>query len=70
MSVQHLVRDRQFNPTSTKKIKLTKSELATVLKTCEWNKSEAGRRLGLSRVSIWKSMKKWNIPLDGKDEMK
>ena len=50
---------------TTKKNKLTKAELITALDACAWNKAETGRRLGLSRVSIWKYMKKWNIPLDG-----
>lgn len=44
---------------------LTKAELLSVLDACGWNKAEAGRRLGLSRVSIWKYMKKWDIPLKG-----
>jgi PAS domain S-box-containing protein len=54
---------------STTRIKLTKAELTAVLQSCAWNKAEAGRRLGLSRVSIWKYMKKWDVPLDGKSEM-
>jgi len=45
------------------RIKLTKAELISVLNACGWNKAEAGRQLGFSRVSIWKYMKKWNIPL-------
>jgi transcriptional regulator of acetoin/glycerol metabolism len=34
-----------------------------LLKTCDWNKAEVGRRLGVSRTAVWKYMKKWDIPL-------
>lgn len=62
--------DQATNKTEIKKrTKLTKTELTAVLKSCAWNKAEAGRRLGISRVSIWKYMKKWNIPLDGEGLM-
>lgn len=37
--------------------------LLQVLQESDWNKAEAGRRLGMSRTSIWKYMKKWDIPL-------
>ncbi len=43
--------------------KLTRELLLEVLETSNWNKAEVGRRVGLSRASIWKYMKKWNIPL-------
>ena len=43
--------------------KLTRDSLLDVLDASEWNKAEAGRRVGLSRTSIWKYMKKWNIPM-------
>ena len=42
---------------------LTPEILFDLLKTCDWNKAEVGRRLGLSRTTIWTYMKKWNIPL-------
>nr|WP_319394883.1 sigma-54 dependent transcriptional regulator [uncultured Desulfobacter sp.] len=42
---------------------LTPELLFDLLKTCDWNKAEVGRRLGLSRTTIWTYMKKWNIPL-------
>lgn len=42
---------------------LTRDTLAALLEECEWNKAEVARRVGLSRASIWKYMKKWNIPL-------
>ncbi len=43
--------------------KLSRSALVDILKECDWNKAEVGRRVGLSRTAIWKYMKKWEIPL-------
>ncbi|MCK5835635.1 MAG: sigma 54-interacting transcriptional regulator [Desulfobacula sp.] len=43
--------------------KLTKEELLTLLEACNWNKAEVGRRIQKSRTSVWKYMKKWDIPL-------
>ncbi len=43
--------------------KMTREKLVEILKDCDWNKAEAGRRIGLSRTAIWKYMKKWDIPL-------
>jgi len=43
--------------------KLTRESLLDLLQACDWNKAEVSRRVGLSRTSIWKYMKKWNIPL-------
>jgi transcriptional regulator with GAF, ATPase, and Fis domain len=43
--------------------KLTREKLVDILKDCDWNKAEAGRRIGLSRTAIWKYMKKWDISL-------
>jgi len=42
--------------------KLSCEALLALLKECDWNKAEVARRVGLSRASIWKYMKKWNIP--------
>lgn len=42
---------------------LTPELLFDLLKTCDWNKAEVGRRMGLSRTTIWTYMKKWDIPL-------
>ncbi len=42
---------------------LTKEELIELLRDSNWNKAQVARRVGLSRASIWKYMKKWNIPL-------
>ena len=43
--------------------KVTRESLLSLLDDCSWSKAEAARRLGLSHTSIWKYMKKWNIPL-------
>ena len=43
--------------------KLTKSDLLKLLEECNWNKAEVGRRIQKSRTSVWKYMKKWDIPL-------
>ena len=48
---------------SAKRKKTSKSQLLTLLEDCDWNKAEAARRLGVSHTSIWKYMKKYNIPL-------
>jgi len=42
---------------------LTREELIDLLRSSDWNKAEVARRVGLSRASIWKYMKKWDIPL-------
>ncbi len=42
---------------------LTRKKLEQILKDSNWNKAEAGRRIGLSRTAVWKYMKKWDIPL-------
>lgn len=47
----------------TNRKKLTREILIDVLEKSDWNKAEVGRRVGLSRASIWKYMKKWEIPL-------
>jgi two-component system, NtrC family, response regulator HydG len=42
---------------------LSRESLLETLEASQWNKAEVGRRVGLSRASIWKYMKKWDIPL-------
>jgi len=42
--------------------KLDQETLLHLLNECDWNKAEVARRVGLSRASIWKYMKKWGIP--------
>lgn len=49
------------------KRKLDRESLLELLKSCDWNKAEAGRRAGVSRTAIWKYMKKWDIPLQYED---
>jgi DNA-binding NtrC family response regulator len=39
-------------------------QLLKVLKECDGNKSEAARRLGISRVTLWKRLKKLNITVN------
>jgi transcriptional regulator with GAF, ATPase, and Fis domain len=48
--------------------KVTKPHLLELLHACAWNKAEVARRLGRSRTSVWKYMKKWDIPLTAPDE--
>ena len=42
---------------------LTREDLLKLLDQCNWNKAEVGRRIQKSRTSVWKYMKKWDIPL-------
>ena len=53
----------EFQKPSISKTKLSRETLLELLDECDWNKAEAGRRVGLSRTAIWKYMKKWDIPL-------
>ncbi|MFO7753281.1 MAG: sigma 54-interacting transcriptional regulator [Desulfobacteraceae bacterium] len=43
--------------------KLTRSTLVKLLEESDWNKAEVARRICMSRASVWKYMKKWDIPL-------
>ena len=56
---QHGIQD----PENEYRKKMTREILLALLKDSEWNKAEVSRRTGLSRATIWKYMKKWNIPL-------
>jgi len=62
----HYVFSESYN-TSKKEFwsgrKLVRETLLVLLKECDWNKAEVARRVGLSRASIWKYMKKWDIPM-------
>ncbi|MFO8112779.1 MAG: sigma 54-interacting transcriptional regulator [Desulfosalsimonadaceae bacterium] len=51
-------------PVSAYKKQPDKHTLIELLDECGWNKAEVGRRLGKSRTSVWKYMKKYNIPLE------
>jgi two-component system, NtrC family, response regulator HydG len=48
-----------------RRVKITKKELLETLNESDWNKAEAGRRIGISRTAVWKYMKKYRIPLQG-----
>ncbi len=56
-------RFKQGKKNSLTQKKLTREKLIELLDECGWNKAEVGRRTGRSRTSIWKYMKKWDIPL-------
>lgn len=47
-------------------VNVTKETLIKLLEECNWNKAQVGRRIQKSRTSVWKYMKKWNIPLQNK----
>jgi two-component system, NtrC family, response regulator HydG len=42
---------------------LSKDALLALLEEHNWNKKDVGRELGVSHTSVWKYMKKWDIPL-------
>lgn len=44
-------------------VRVDRDQLLSLLDNCNWNKSEAARRLGVSHTAVWKYMKKWGIPL-------
>lgn len=50
-------------PPPDSKPPLNREGLMRLLHECDWNKAEAARRLNKSRTSVWKYMKKWEIPL-------
>lgn len=41
-----------------------RKELLDMLIVCRWNKSEVARRLGITRVSVWRRMKQLGLPLE------
>ncbi|THB77884.1 MAG: PAS domain S-box protein [Desulfobacteraceae bacterium] len=43
--------------------RVTRELLMDLLAECDWNKAEVARRIQKSRTSVWKYMKKWDIPL-------
>lgn len=54
---------RSRNARSSKRQTITRETLLNLLNECDWSKAEVARRIGLSHTSVWKYMKKWNIPL-------
>ena len=46
----------------------TPPQLLALLKDYKWNKSEVARKLGVSRSTVWRKMKRWNINLSPSSE--
>ena len=65
MEYQPMAASRPASPSQPlpRRSQLTRSLLMDLLESCEWNKAEVARQVGMSRTAIWKYMKKWNIPL-------
>lgn len=68
VEIRSNIRAAKSKPDSRKTVpakreKLTRDSLLSLLEDCSWSKAEVARRVGLSHTSIWKYMKKWNIPL-------
>ncbi|MCF8069821.1 MAG: sigma 54-interacting transcriptional regulator [Desulfobacterales bacterium] len=65
MGYQHSIKENNKKRFAENPIreKLSRDILLELLEASDWNKAEVGRRVGLSRASIWKYMKKWDIPL-------
>jgi len=40
---------------------LTRERLLSVLEECHWNQSEAARRLGVDRTTVWRNIKNWSL---------
>jgi len=45
---------------------LDRVRVEAVLDACGWNRSEAARRLGVSRVTLWKRLKAWGLAPTGR----
>ena len=52
-------------PERVRKASRRRRELLDLLGDCDWNKAEAARRLGVTRVTVWRRMKQFGISLDG-----
>jgi two-component system response regulator HydG len=42
----------------------TRNQLIEILRSCNWKKAEAARRLGVNRATVWRKMKQWGIPME------
>lgn len=62
-SVNYISQPKQKPETKKRGNNISKEELVALLKECNWNKAEVGRRVGVSRTAIWKYMRKFDIPL-------
>ena len=40
---------------------LTREKLLSTLQACDWNRTEAARRLGVDRTTVWRKLKLWDI---------
>jgi transcriptional regulator of acetoin/glycerol metabolism len=49
---------------------LTPELLFATLQESGWNRSEAARRLGIDRSTLWRKMKKWALEVPGNDQDK
>ena len=45
---------------------LDRSRVVATLEACGWNRAESARRLGVSRVTLWKRMKAWGLAPPGR----
>lgn len=54
---------QQPPPRKKQRPPLDRKRLLAILRESGWNKAEAARQTGFSRASIWKYMKKWDIPM-------
>lgn len=66
-AIQPMMRGGQISQTRRPGIpvqRLSRGYLMQLLHESNWNKAEVGRRIGKSRTSVWKYMKKWDIPLE------
>lgn len=45
----------------------SREELLHLLEECGWNKAEVARRLGITRTSVWRRMRKLGLPLQPTD---
>jgi transcriptional regulator of acetoin/glycerol metabolism len=59
MHVQQASRTRSKSPTGDER-----QELIQALQATDGNKSEAARRMGISRVTLWKRIKKYGIQVE------
>lgn len=41
--------------------RITREELTEALEENRWNRTEAARKLGVDRTTVWRMMKKWNL---------
>ena len=47
---------------------LDRDRAVAALDACGWNRAEAARRLGVSRVTLWKRLKAWGLASAGRHE--